>query len=346
MTPKERWLAVLNREKPDRLPMAYWATWETTQKMLAHLDCSTEDEMFERLHIDKIASVGPRYVGPPIPEGQDQFGCGFELIDYGGGVYSECVYNPLKQYETLDEIKANYTWPSPDWHDYSHLKDQVEGNEDYPIQGGGSEPFNTYKKLRGMEQAFVDLILEPEIVHFCLDKLFGLAYEMTRRIFEQIPGKVNISYVAEDFGSQEDLMYSPEQIREFFVPRMKRMIDLVHQAGAYVIHHSDGAVRKILPDMIEIGIDILNPIQWRCPGMEREGLKRDFGDKVIFHGGVDNQYTLPFGSEDEVRQEVKDNIELLGPDGYILAPCHAMQVLTPPENVIAMYETGYEYGKV
>ena len=345
MTPKERWLAVLNREKPDRLPMAYWATGETTQKILAHLDCGTGDEMFERLHIDKIAGVGPKYVGPPIPEGEDQFGCRFEPINYGGGVYSECVHNPLNQYETLDEIKANYTWPSPDWCDYSHLKDQLEGNEDYPVQGGGSEPFLTYKNLRGMEQAFVDLILEPEIAHFCLDKLFGLAYEMTRRTFEQVPGKVNLCYVAEDFGSQEDLMYSPEQIREFFVPRMKRMIDLAHQAGAYVIHHSDGAVRKILPDMIEIGIDILNPIQWRCPGMEREGLKRDFGDNVIFHGGMDNQYTLPFGSEDEVRQEVKDNIELLGPDGYILAPCHAMQVLTPPENVIAMYETGYEYGK-
>jgi uroporphyrinogen decarboxylase len=346
MTPKERWLAVLNREKPDRLPMAYWATGETTQKMLAHLECNTEDEMFERLHIDKLAGVGPKYIGPPTPEGEDQFGCRFELIDYGGGVYSECVYHPLAQYETLDEIKADYTWPSPDWYDYSHLKDQVEGNEDYPIQGGGSEPFLTYKNRRGMEQAFVDLILEPEIVHFCLDKLFGLAYETTRRIFEQIPGKVNLSYVAEDFGSQEDLMYSPEHIREFFVPRMKRMIELVHQAGAHVIHHSDGAVRKILPDMIEIGIDILNPIQWKCSGMDREWLKRDFGDKVVFHGGVDNQYTLPFGSEDEVRQEVKDNIKLLGPDGYILAPCHAMQVITPPENVIAMYETGYEYGKL
>ncbi len=346
MTPKERWLAVLNREKPDRLPMAFWATGETMQKMLAYLECDTEDEMFARLHVDKFAGVGPSYVGPPTPKGDDIYGCRFKLIDYGGGAYSECVYHPLAQYETLDEIKANYTWPNPDWYDYSHLPGQVEANRDYPIQGGGSEPFNTYKKLRGMELAFMDLILNPEIVHFCLDKLFGFAYEMTRRILEQVPGKIDFAYVSEDFGSQEDLMYSPEQIREFFVPRMKRMVELTHQGGAFVFHNSDGAIRKILPDMIDIGIDVLNPIQWKCRGMDREGLKRDFGDKVIFHGGVDNQYTLPFGTEDEVRQEVKDNIDLLGPDGYILAPCHSMQVITPPENVIAMYETGYQYGKL
>ena len=191
----------------------------------------------------------------------------------------------------------------------------------------------------------MDLILNPEIVHYCLDKLFGLAYENTRRIYEQIPGQVMITYVAEDLGSQESLLYSPAQIREFLLPRMKRIIDLAHEAGAYVFHHTDGASRDIIPDMIAIGIDILNPIQWRCPGMEREGLKRDFGDKIVFHGAVDNQYTLPFGTVDEVRQEVVDNLRILGAGGgYILAPCHNIQAVSPPENVVAMYETGYEAG--
>ena len=105
-------------------------------------------------------------------------------------------------------------------------------------------------------------------------------------------------------GSQTGLLFSPEQIRAFLLPRMKRMIDLAHSAGAYVFHHSDGAVRAILPDMIAVGIDVLNPIQWRCTGMEREGLKRDFGGQLVFHGGVDNQYTLAFGTVAEVRQEV------------------------------------------
>jgi uroporphyrinogen decarboxylase len=146
-------------------------------------------------------------------------------------------------------------------------------------------------------------------------------------------------------GSQEGLLFSPAQIHEFLIPRMKRMMDLAHEAGAFVFFHSDGAVRKILPDMIEAGIDVLNPIQWRCTGMERAGLKRDFGDDLIFHGAVDNQYTLAFGSVDEVRQEVLDNLRLLdGDGGYILAPCHNIQAVGPPENVVTMYETCYQHG--
>lgn len=162
---------------------------------------------------------------------------------------------------------------------------------------------------------------------------------------EQIPGKVMITYVAEDMGAQEGLMFSVRHIREFLLPRMKRIIDLAHSAGAFVFHHNDGAVRKILPDMIALGIDVLNPIQWRCKGMEREGLKADFGDKLIFHGAMDNQYTLPFGTVAEVRQEVLDNLRILGAGGgYILAPCHNIQAVSPPENIVAMYETAYEYG--
>ncbi len=213
------------------------------------------------------------------------------------------------------------------------------------MRGGGSEPFLIYARLRGMEQAYMDLMLDPELALHCLDKLFDLAYESSVRIYEAIPGQVNFSYVAEDMGSQESLLFSPKTIREVLIPRMKRMIDLAHEAGAYVFYHSDGAIRPILPDMIEAGIDVLNPIQWRCKGMEREGLKQDFGDQVIFHGGVDNQYTLARGTVEEVRAEVLDNIRILGEGGgYILAPCHNIQVVSPAENIVAMYETAYENG--
>ena len=139
-------------------------------------------------------------------------------------------------------------------------------------------------------------------------------------------------------------MYSPRHIREYFLPHMKELMNLVHDAGAYVMTHSDGAVRKIIPDLIEIGLDVLNPVQWRCNGMERKGLKRDFGDKIIFHGAMDNQWTMPFGSPDDVCQEVVENFRILGANGgYILAPCHNLQAITPVENVLAMYETGYEH---
>jgi uroporphyrinogen decarboxylase len=196
-----------------------------------------------------------------------------------------------------------------------------------------------------MEQAYMDLALNPELVHYGLDKLFDFCYQNTLRIYEQLPGQVDISYIAEDFGGQQQLLFSPDMIREFFIARMKRMIDLAHEADVYAFFHSDGAIREIIPDMIAAGIDILNPIQWRSAGMDRARLKRDFGDQVIFHGGIDNQYTLPFGSVEDVCNEAIYNIEVLGQGGgYILAPCHNIQVISPPENIVAMYETGYEYG--
>jgi len=345
MSPRERWLAVLEGRKPDRVPMDYWATGEATAKLVKHLGVANAPDAMTTLHIDQPLTVGPKYVGPPPKEGEDIWGCRHRTVEYDTGVYSECIHNPLAQYNSVAEIDANYTWPQPDWWDYAHIPGQVKGQDHRPIRGGGSEPFLLYCKLRGLEQGFMDLFEHPDIVHYGLDKLFGLAYDETRRIYEAIPGKVMISYVAEDLGSQESLLMSPTQIHEFLLPRMKRMMDLVHSAGAHVFHHSDGAVRPILPDMIDAGIDVLNPVQWRCAGMEREGLKRDFGARIKFHGGVDNQHTIPFGTIEEVRQEVLDNIRILGAGGgYILAPCHNIQAVGPPENVVAMYEAGYEHG--
>ncbi|MDA0709412.1 MAG: uroporphyrinogen-III decarboxylase-like protein [bacterium] len=346
MTPKERWLAVLNHQKPDCLPTDYWATAEAHSKLLAHLGCQTDRELYTRLHIDRAIAISARYVGPPIPKNGDVFGCGHQTVQYGGGTYNECITHPLAAFTSVDAIEANYVWPSPDWYTYDHLPEQVAQWEGYPIRGGGSEPFLIYKKLRGDVQAFMDLIEHPEIVHYCLDKLFGLAYTNTLRIYETLPGEVDLSYVAEDMGGQESLLFSPNHIRTFLLPRMQRMIKLAHDAGVFVFFHSDGAIHDIIPDMIRLGIDVLNPIQWRCQNMDRETLIQDFGHQLCFHGGVDNQHTLAFGSVADVQAEVRDNIDILNRHNrYILAPCHNIQAVSPPENIVAMYESAHEMGK-
>ena len=345
MTPRERWLAVLRHEKPDRVPLDYRATDETSAQLLRHMGCTDMSEVFERLHIDPVVDVLPRYTGPFVPPDEDVFGIGYENTDYGTGHYHNAVRHPLARYRSVDEIEANYAWPSPDWYDYSVIPQQIVGKEECVIRGGISEPFATYKWLRGVEQAYLDLIENPEMVHYCLDKLYDLCYEDARRIYETIPGQVVWTWVAEDVGSQEGLLISLSHIETFFLPRMKRMIDLAHEAGAYTFHHSDGAVRKNIPNIIGVGIDVLDPVQWRCNGMDREGLKRDFGDALVFHGAMDNQFTLAFGSVADVRREVEENIRILGEGGgYILGPCHNLQVIGPPENIVAMYEAGYEYG--
>ena len=345
MTSKERWLAVLSRKKPDRIPMDYWATPETTDMLLEHLGCSTEQEMCTKLHLDMPVKVRPKYAGPPVPQGYDIFGCGYNEVDYGTGIYQECDFHPLAPYDSVGEVERQYSWPDPDWWDYSSIRSQIEKKDDLPILAGHYEPFLIYKALRGQEKAFIDLIENPELVHFCLDKLFDLGFTEMQRMYEQIPGKVVLTYVAEDMGGQEDLMMSPSNIREFLMPKMKQVIDFIHSQGAFVFHHNDGSIRRIIPDMLSAGIDLLNPIQWRSKNMDREGLKKDFGDEVVLHGAMDNQHTLPFGSVEDVRAEVLENLNILGTNGgYILAPCHNIQPITPVENILALYETGYEYG--
>lgn len=346
MTPRERWLAVLRRERPDRVPMDIWSTSEAFEKLMRHLGVSSVDETLAALHIDAPYTLNARYVGPELPAGENEFGCRFTQVDYGTGTYSEITHYPLAHVRSVAEIQAEYRWPEPDWWVYDHIPEEVERAGDRPIRGGGSEIFLAYCTLRGQEQAFMDLVEDPDLVHYCLDKLLHLAYENTRRILEAAGGAVMICYVAEDLGSQESLMFSPQQIRTFLLPRMRLMADLVHRHGGWVFTHSDGAVRAIIPDLLDMGMDVLNPVQWRCRGMEREGLKADFGDRLIFHGAVDNQQTLAFGSVDDVRREVADNLRILGAGGgYILAPCHNIQPVSPPENIVAMYEEGYLLGR-
>lgn len=346
-SPKERWETVLSGDLPDRVPMDYWGTPEITQEIMLYFQTEDRYELARKLHIDLPYSVLSSYVGPEPPSDQDIFGIRYRTVDYGLGTYREACYAPLAEYSSVDEIKANYRWPSADWWDTSGIAEQAKQFRDQPLVIGGSEPMLLYKQLRGEAQAMIDLALYPDIAHYCLDTLFDLAYQQTLRQFEALPEgiKPTYTYVAEDLGGQRNLMYSPKHIKEFLFPGMKRMIELAHEAGAKVFHHDDGNVSKILPDLIDLGIDILNPIQWRANGMDRQWLKDTYGDQLVFHGAVDNQHTLPFGTPEDVRNEVIDNISMLGRNGgYILAPCHNIQPNTPIDNIIALYETGYEAG--
>ncbi len=345
MTPRERWLALLNRESYDRVPLTYRATAEFTAKLLDHLGYENFEQARERLHIEPVVSVGPRYVGPPLAPDKDVYGIGYQDTDYGEGTYHDAIFHPLAEYDSVEEIEANYQWPNPDWWDYSGIPEQIAGHEECIIRGGYYEEFATYKFLRGVTRGYLDLVEKPEIVHYCMGKLTDLKYEDAARIYEQIPGKVIWSWVAEDFGTQDGLLISLEHIREFCLPHMQRMTGLVHAAGAFAFHHSDGAVSENLPQMIEIGIDVLEPVQWRAKGMEREKLKANFGDDLVFMGAMDNQYTLARGTVEEVKQEVADNMRIFGEGGgYILGCCHNIQVISPPENIVAMYDTAYECG--
>lgn len=340
MTGKQRWRAVLEGNRPDRVPCDYWGTAEITSRLMADLSCPTERDLWSKLGVDKCIYTGP--VNPRAKETGWHLQSLFSLwgvetkpISYDTGQYQEDAFHPLGAAQCVADVEQ-FPWPSPDEFDTQPLRDVCREWPDHPVLGATSEPFYLYCRLRGMEKALEDLIERPEIAESILAHIFEFDYALIGRVLREAGDSVDLIYLAEDLGTQESLLISPALFRKFLKPRMAALADLVHSYGKFVFHHDDGAIRPLIPDLLEVGIDILNPIQWRCKGMDRQRLASDFGDRVAFHGGIDNQQTLPFGTVDQVRQEVKDNLQQF--TRYIVAPCHNLQANTPTENVVAMYE--------
>jgi uroporphyrinogen decarboxylase len=345
MLPRERWEAVLAGERPDRIPCDYEGTPEVTKRLLHELDCSTTRELWERLGIDRIAWLRPK-ITIPDPDRPSLWGIGYEQIDYGPGVYHEAVAHPLAHCETGADVDR-FDWPDPSWWDVAGFRAQCEEWDGYPILLNSYEVFYIYCWMRGRERALEDLILNPAVVEAGMEHLFFLHESFTRGSLEAAGDLIHCVHVGEDLGGQTSLMISPEHFRRYMKDYMARLMDLAHSHGAKVYHHNDGAIRALIPELIDMGTDILNPVQWRCTGMDRQGLVDDFGDELIFHGAVDNQQTLPFGSPEDVRREVAENIEIFGKaKGYIVAPCNIVQPNTPTENIVAMYEAVEEYGQL
>ncbi|MCX6926373.1 MAG: uroporphyrinogen-III decarboxylase-like protein [Verrucomicrobia bacterium] len=356
MTSRERILAAINHQPVDRVPTDIWATQEVWDRLIAMF--GPHEEIHEALHIDGIVDVRPAYIGPPLPPSPPDAGLDFKVfygiwgaelqwMEHGTGRYLEQVNYPFAEVKTIDDLKGCH-WPSADWFDYAGLRAMAEKHHSTRVvQCGYMAPIYLHNLLRGMEQSCVDPLSEPELTHELLRRVCDFEYEYHRRMFQACEGLIDVAQVTDDLGNQAGPMYSLKLYREFYKPHHKRFIGLCREFGINVFHHDDGSMRAFLPDLLEIGIDILNPVQWNCPGMELGALKRDFGQKLCFHGGIENQRILPFGTPAEVRAEVRHCIDALASDhtGYILAPCHNLQSSTPIENIIAMYDEAWNYGR-
>lgn len=339
MNSKERWLAVIERKNVDHVPCDIWATDEVFEMLCRNLACDNRWQVFDKLQIDAPYEVKLRYIGPKLADGYDMWGVKYKRVKYKEGVYNEPDFRPLAEAKTLEDIE-NYQWPSADWFDYSDVKSQIEDHRNRPIRAVVIEPFNWYCRIRGMEQAMIDMIASPDMIEYAFDKMFELATKQFERVLQVADGCIDITVPAEDVGSQTGPLFSVEYFRRFHKPRFRKYINLARQAGVHVFYHTDGAARSFIPDLIELGIDVLNPIQWKCKGMDRGDLKKDFGKQLVFHGGVDNQDILPCGTPLDVRKEVITCFETLGiGGGYICAPCHNIQPNTPIDNIFEMYET-------
>jgi len=233
-----------------------------------------------------------------------------------------------------------------------HLHAQAEAwheNSDYAIVAAMGPPFELFFGLgTGDFQAWmITLATEPDYVDALLGKIVEAWLENLRRLVAAVGDRVQILQFNDDLGTQDAPFLSVRMFRERIFPHYRRGLDWVHRhTGIKVFMHNDGAIASFIPSLIEMGVDILNPVQTTAAGMDPVKLKREFGDRIVFWGAAcDCQHTLPFGTPEQVAAEVRQSIRILSPGGgYVLAPVHNIQAKVPPENVIAMFDAALGSG--
>jgi len=310
--------------------------------LLEHFDTKDFNVVREALGIDSWNYVGPKYIGPEIPKhednvGEDYWGTRFKPVKYGTGVYSEKCFYPLANTSTLEDLEK-YRWPQPDWWDFSAIAPGLENLKDRVVLGGFYSLFEQFNALKPIQDCLVDMYVQPDFVREIFQRLHTYWMEYSRQIFEAGGGNIHLLFISDDVGMQDRMMMDPELWRQFFPPFYSEFIEMAHSYGVKVAYHSDGAIDDIIPDLIEVGADILEPIQHICPGMDRQHLKDAYGKDILFMGGVENQSILPFGTVKEVEEETRECMRILGKGGgYMISSCHNFQPVTPIENILAMY---------
>jgi uroporphyrinogen decarboxylase len=305
-----------------------------------------EYELDRKLGVDKIAWIFPGYgtekFDPNESEGMDPWGVATVKVKSGLATYQEYGEGPLASMDSPSQLDDYPLWPEVEKFNYQASRNLAlrARSFDFATIGPWLSHFEIYCHMRGMENALMDVIAEPEFLNAALDRIDAVQTRMLDRFLGELGDLIDIVFISDDMGTQESQLISVPAWSEHLKPRLTRWCKLIHSHGKRVLFHTDGAAREFVPHLIECGVDILNPIQHVCPGMDRARLKADFGDAVIFHGGVENQQVLPFGTTEEVRREVVTCLETLGlGGGYIPSSCHNIQAGTPVENVIAMIET-------
>ena len=376
MTPKERFLAAINHEEGDRVPLDLGG-WVTTissaayNKLLRKLGIDRQREVFDwlRQNVDPEEDiltrlgVDTRYVHPGRPRSWafaprerpdglyvvDEWGCGF--IKTPTTLYYNLIDSPLKQ-ASIDDLES-YAWPDP--RDPGYLDGLEESARNLAGEGRygvvGNFAWETWYerawKLRGMEQFYMDMVLDPDFIHALLDKTMGLQLEFLDHVLSVCGNYLDVVIQGGDLAGQQTTLMSIPHYEEFVKPRQKKVTDFIREkTKAKIFWHSCGAVSSLIPHFIEVGVDILNPVQVRAKDMEAEKLKQAYGREIVFWGGLDSQHVLPRGSIEDVENEVKHLVRSMAPGGgLVICAVHNIQADVPPENVIMMYEAVKRHGR-
>jgi uroporphyrinogen decarboxylase len=354
MTHKERFLMAINHEEPDRVPIDVWYTPEAERKVLHYLGEDTDKLSLYAAdggylphimdHDFLITWIGPctSYYLEDTQEYFDEWGIKWRWVDTEtGNRYTEMVERPLANIKDLDEFTM------PDFKDkdrYKESKEMIDKyGKEYGIMGGvACTLFELSWYLRGMDKVMEDMVLNKDFLHAYLDKLLTWVLDAGTILVKL---GVDVVWIGDDFGMQDRLMISPGQFREFFKPRYDRLFRHLKSINPDIklAFHTDGYNVPILPDFIEVGVNILNPVQPKS--MDPAELKKKFGDKLTFWGTIDNQHTMPFGTMEDVVNETILRLKTVAPGGgLILGPAHNVQPQVPIENIMAFYDTVKKYG--
>jgi len=346
MLPKERILATINRQTADRAPVDLWCTPEVLDTLREYTSLQDELAVYNKLGVDKIVWIFPGYAGryfDPNDSGEiTMWGVPTRMVKAGLATYQEYINPPIADYYDLAQLDDYHSWPDPDKFDYTGAKAlaQEARSWNFATIGPWISHFEIYCQMRGLENALIDTLANPDFLDAAIEKIDSIQTVMLERMLTELNDELDIVFISDDMGMQESLLISSESWETFFKPRLKKWCDLIHGYGKKVLFHTDGAALPIIPGLVECGVDILNPIQHVCPGMDRENLKQLFGKDLIFHGGVENQKILPMGTATEVVEETRKCMETLGKNGgYICCSCHNAQAGTPVENILAMIDT-------
>lgn len=384
MNSRERIFRALNHEEPDRIPFdlagTTWTGITSTayRNFLEYLNYEKHEPEWsdviqqivipsEKVLTDLGADV--RGLFPLTSSNWDVYskltdnGDYFEYSDEWGfihhfpknGYWFSLVKSPLDSGDFESEgIVENYSWPN------AANQVRLKGLREKAIQfrqhgkivflkGLCAGLFEMHQRIRGTENAMTDPFLFPVNSDKLIGKLADLKIEFWDAALNKLSDVVDIVGEGDDYGTQQSQLIDPEQFREYYKPHFYRVLKFIRgkAPNAKIMFHSCGNVRPIIPDLIEMGVDILNPVHINAAGMEPFQLKKDFGDEIVFWGGgVDTQQVLPSGTVQQVKEHVKRNIDALAPGGgFVFSTVHNIQAEVPPQNVIAMLETLEIYGK-
>ncbi len=380
MTGRQRMLAALNHETPDRVPIDLGGNQTGIHKfayldLIEHLGIEDElqimdavqqlarpcEELLERFHVDTryiAAGSASDFDGTIVTHQRDgrtwhdltdEFGVRWSMPD-DYPYYMDITLHPLAE-ATIDQI-ADYPFPKGDDPGrFAGLRERaLELKNETPyavVSGTAGVTYEYCWYMRGLERWFMDMLTEPEFCEALLDQTMKFWLDYFRGFLDEVGVLVDVIMIGDDLAGQTGPLFKPDFYRKIVKPRQKQIPQYIRsRTDAKIWYHTCGACAEYIPDLLDNGIDALNPVQIGIPGMDPAELKSQFGDRLTFWGGaIDAQHTLPTATPEKVREEVRGNLEIFKPSGgYVFNNVHNLQADIPPENIVAMYETAYEHG--